>query len=132
MSQAAYLSSPSTFPEKTPILAGHVGKNFAGKALDVSYSKWKLRVGMKVLVTGANGLLGANLIHQLVQSGVEVKAFVRPGANLKILEDVECEVHRGNMLSLEDIHDACGIVMQLFMPRPPPVFWPLEFEFYKR
>ena len=40
---------------------------------------------MKVLVTGANGLLGVNLIRELVQSGVEVKAFVRPGANLKAI-----------------------------------------------
>ena len=46
---------------------------------------------MKVLVTGANGLLGVNLIRELVQSGVEVKAFVRPAANLKVLEDVDCD-----------------------------------------
>jgi dihydroflavonol-4-reductase len=61
---------------------------------------------MKVLVTGANGLLGVNLIRELVQSGVEVKAFVRPDANLKVLEDVKYEVHRGNILSFDDIHDA--------------------------
>jgi putative NADH-flavin reductase len=61
---------------------------------------------MKVLVTGANGLLGVNLIRELVQSGVKAKAFVRPGVNLKVLEDVECEVHRGNSLSFDDINDA--------------------------
>ena len=66
-----------------------------GKTWTLPILNGKLRVGMKVLVTGANGLLGVNLIRELVQSGVEVKAFVRPGTNLKVLEDVVCEVHRG-------------------------------------
>ncbi|HET9956044.1 MAG TPA: NAD-dependent epimerase/dehydratase family protein [Polyangiaceae bacterium] len=40
------------------------------------------------LVTGAAGFLGATVVRQLVENGVPVKAFVRPGANLKVLENL--------------------------------------------
>lgn len=41
---------------------------------------------MKVLVTGANGHLGANTIRALLDRGYEVVAFVRPNADLRGLE----------------------------------------------
>ena len=87
---------------------------------------------MKVLVTGANGLLGVNLIRELVQSGVEVKAFVRPGANLKVLEDVECEVHRGNILSFDDIHDALADCDAVIHAASTTSVLPIDFEYYKK
>ena len=86
---------------------------------------------MKVLVTGANGLLGVNLIRELVQSGVEVKAFVRHRANLDVLEDVECEVHRGNILSFEDIHDALRDCDAVIHAASTTSVLPIEFEFYR-
>jgi len=58
------------------------------------------------VVTGANGLFGAKLIHELIQSGVGGKSVCPAKGNLKGLEDVECEVHRGNILSFDGIHDA--------------------------
>jgi dihydroflavonol-4-reductase len=39
-----------------------------------------------VLVTGANGFLGATLVRKLLERGERVKAFVRPETNLKSLE----------------------------------------------
>jgi len=41
-----------------------------------------------ILVTGANGFLGARLVRQLVEKGEKVKAFVRAGANLDQLKDL--------------------------------------------
>jgi dihydroflavonol-4-reductase len=43
------------------------------------------------LVTGASGFLGGELVRQLVASGERVKAFVRPGANLKYLRGLPSE-----------------------------------------
>jgi dihydroflavonol-4-reductase len=39
-----------------------------------------------VLVTGANGFLGATLVRKLLERGERVKAFVRPETNLSSLE----------------------------------------------
>src|SRR5437016_5928305 len=34
---------------------------------------------MKILVTGANGFLGRRIVHRLLEHGLAVRAFVRPG-----------------------------------------------------
>ena len=39
-----------------------------------------------VLVTGANGFLGATLVRKLLERGERVKAFVRPETNLSLLK----------------------------------------------
>jgi dihydroflavonol-4-reductase len=41
-----------------------------------------------VLVTGANGFLGATLVRKLLERGERVKAFVRPETNLSSLQDL--------------------------------------------
>ncbi len=87
---------------------------------------------MKVLVTGANGLLGVNLIRELVKSGVDVKGFVRPTANLTVLEDVPCEIHRGSILSFEDIHDALQDCDAVIHAASTTSVLPREFEFYRK
>ena len=38
---------------------------------------------MKCFVTGATGFIGANLVHELVARGHEVRTLVRPGADLR-------------------------------------------------
>ena len=87
---------------------------------------------MKVLVTGANGLLGVNLIRELVKSGVDVKGFVRPTANLKVLEDLPCEIRRGSILSFEDIHDALQDCDAVIHAASTTSVMPREFEFYRK
>ncbi len=41
---------------------------------------------MKVLVTGANGFLAANVVRELIRRGIPVRALVRAGADLRALE----------------------------------------------
>ncbi|HKY39572.1 MAG TPA: NAD-dependent epimerase/dehydratase family protein [Polyangiaceae bacterium] len=41
-----------------------------------------------VLVTGANGFLGATLVRKLLERGERVKAFVRPETNLSLLQSL--------------------------------------------
>jgi dihydroflavonol-4-reductase len=41
-----------------------------------------------VLVTGANGFLGATLVRKLIERGERVKAFVRPETNLTSLQGI--------------------------------------------
>ncbi len=61
---------------------------------------------MKVLVTGADGLLGSNLVRELLTRGDEVRAFVEPGRQQKTLEGLTLEKVQGNLLNPEDVMNA--------------------------
>jgi dihydroflavonol-4-reductase len=65
---------------------------------------------MKCLVTGASGFLGANLVHELVARGHEVRALLRPGSDRRGLAGVEfevCEGDLGDRAALSRSLDAC-------------------------
>jgi len=53
---------------------------------------------MKCFVTGASGFVGSNLVHQLVARGHEVKALLRPGADVRGLAGAEYERVNGDIL----------------------------------
>jgi dihydroflavonol-4-reductase len=52
---------------------------------------------MKVLVTGASGLLGANVIEWLTGQGYEVNAFLRKSSNTLGLNGLAYNIHYGNL-----------------------------------
>lgn len=52
----------------------------------------------RVLITGANGHLGANLVRAAVARGDEVRALVRAGSDTRGLRGVEAQIVRGNVL----------------------------------
>lgn len=65
---------------------------------------------MKVFLTGSNGLLGQNVLRQLLYSGYEVNALVRPGKE-KLLEEeslaeARLNVFLGSILKEEDLAQA--------------------------
>jgi dihydroflavonol-4-reductase len=61
---------------------------------------------MKVLVTGANGFLGANVVMQLQKECYDVRAMMRRGSNRKALECFTGEIFEGNMTSFTDLDQA--------------------------
>lgn len=87
---------------------------------------------MKVLVTGANGLLGANLVRELVQEKVDVKAFVRHSANLRGLDNVPCEIFRGEITSLDDIQRALLDCNSVVHAASSTSVLPLDFKVFER
>lgn len=87
---------------------------------------------MKVLVTGANGLLGANVVRELLRANIEVKAFVRPAANLRALKDVPCQVSRGEISSYDDIFQALADCDAIIHAASTTSILPLEFEHYRK
>lgn len=60
----------------------------------------------KVLLTGANGLLGSNIAHQLVVQGYEVVTLIRPGSNLSALNGIKCTIIEGNITNASDVEKA--------------------------
>lgn len=68
----------------------------------------------KVLVTGANGLLGANIVESLLAFNYRVVALVRKGANLQGLNDLDCDMFYGDISNKKDLIEAikgCDIVI---------------------
>lgn len=58
---------------------------------------------MKTLITGANGLLGANLARELLNRGHAVRALVRSNSDLRALHGLDLELHFG------DLQDELGL-----------------------
>ncbi|MCT4637787.1 MAG: NAD-dependent epimerase/dehydratase family protein [Bacteroidales bacterium] len=68
----------------------------------------------KVLVTGANGLLGANVIKTLAGKGYNAIAMVREGCNMRGLSDLNHELVYGNITNknhLEEQIKRCDYVI---------------------
>ncbi|MDT8402901.1 MAG: NAD-dependent epimerase/dehydratase family protein, partial [Bacteroidales bacterium] len=61
---------------------------------------------MKVLVTGANGLLGSNIVRELEKRGLEARAMLRPNARLLSLKGCKPEYFFGDITKYEDLEAA--------------------------
>lgn len=69
---------------------------------------------MPVLVTGANGFLGRELVGQLLAAGARVRAFVLPGEAVPETWQGKVEVARGDITSLADFERAADGCRKLF------------------
>lgn len=86
---------------------------------------------MKVLVTGATGFIGGNLVRELISQGYQVRALVRKTSNLRPLQDMNLEVAEGDLLnktSLEKALDGCEALfhvaaMYTFWARNPDLIY---------
>ena len=68
---------------------------------------------MRILVTGANGIIGANLVRELLADGHEVRAFVREKSDLRSLRGLEIQIVLGDILqpdSLASAAEGCDLL----------------------
>lgn len=64
---------------------------------------------MKVLVTGATGLIGAHLVRALLDRGWQVRALVRETSRRDFLADLPVEIAAGDVLKADpDLDTACA------------------------
>lgn len=61
---------------------------------------------MKVLVTGADGLLGSNLIRELLDRNYEVRGFLEVGRDSGTLTGLKIERFYGDLLNQENVNKA--------------------------
>lgn len=81
----------------------------------------------RVLVTGATGFVGANLVRKLIERGYRVRVLYRAQSNRNVLEGLDVEYARGDVLdpdSLAGAMRACDGVfhaaayVSLYTPEP--------------
>ena len=65
-------------------------------------------MAIKVLVTGANGLLGSNIVRELLNRGIQTRAMVRANADLLSLDGCDTEYFFGHITSPEDTFKAAA------------------------
>ncbi len=68
---------------------------------------------MKALVTGASGLVGANIVRALLERSHEVRALVRPASDLRGLDGLPIEIAQGDVLEAPTLERAvrdCDVV----------------------
>jgi dihydroflavonol-4-reductase len=78
---------------------------------------------MRALVTGANGLIGANLVRELLASGYDVRAFVRATSNTSSLDGLRVETVYGDVLKPETIEAAAAGCDVLFHAASIFAYW---------
>ena len=86
---------------------------------------------MKVLITGANGLLGSNLVRHLLLDGYDVRAMVRERSNLLSLKDIDVEFFKGNILNSEDIKKALSGCQAVVHAAANTSQYPTSYKYYK-
>ncbi|MEP6935427.1 MAG: hopanoid-associated sugar epimerase, partial [Nitrospirota bacterium] len=69
---------------------------------------------MKVLVTGANGFVGAHLCRRLVERGADVRALVREGSDHSGLKGQSVDIVHGDILDLPSLERATQDCEQVY------------------
>ncbi len=60
----------------------------------------------KVLVTGADGVLGSNLVRELLDRQYDVSVFLFPGSKSQTLDGLKIKRYYGNILNTKDLDQA--------------------------
>lgn len=71
-----------------------------------------------VLITGAGGFIGANLIGRLLKDSYPVHALLKPSTDLWRIRDVESKIHRHSIL----LQDGKGIQKVVRLIKPAIIF----------
>ncbi len=69
-----------------------------------------------ILVTGASGFLGGELVQQLVASGEQVRIIVRKNSNLQFLNQIIDKIHvvEADMLDIPSLTEACTGIDKIY------------------
>ncbi len=87
---------------------------------------------MKVLLTGADGLLGSNLTRELLKRGHTVRAFVQPKRQQKTLEGLDIEKFSGDLLDTAEIAEAAKGCDAVIHAAANTAVWPFRSEIIRK
>lgn len=87
---------------------------------------------MKILVTGADGMLGSNLVRELLQREYQVKAFLLPNSPAKSLDGLNVEITYGNILDKDQIKSAAKNCDAIIHTAANTNIWPNRSEIVRK
>jgi len=85
-----------------------------------------------ILVTGANGFLGSNLIDELSIRKYRIRAFVGPGNTEIALDGKVAEIFHGNILNKDTLHEAAKGCDAIIHAAAVTSIWPPRNELQRR
>lgn len=86
----------------------------------------------KVLITGGNGFLGANVARELYRKGYDLKLMVRPSADIAIISDIPCELFYGDIANEKDVFEAVKDCDYVIHTASITAQWGLSFKSYEQ
>lgn len=86
---------------------------------------------MKILITGASGLLGGNVARELYKAGEEIVLFVRPSSDLRGIADLPCEIIYGDITSYEQVSKAVQECDAIVHAASTTSILPMDFKYYE-
>ncbi len=87
---------------------------------------------MKILVTGAAGFLGTNIVLNCLQKGWKVKAFTLQGSTIKYIRHPDVEIVFGDVADAEAVRNAMSGVDAVIHSAGDTSFWKKLFERQRR
>lgn len=87
---------------------------------------------MKILVTGADGLLGSNLVRVLLERGHEIRALVQVGRQTITLEGLNIERFEGDILDPSSLEKAGNGMDAIYHLAAHTGIWPSRQEIIRR
>lgn len=85
----------------------------------------------KVLITGGNGFLGANLARELYRSGYELRLMMRSTADVTMIADIPCEFYYGDISNEKDVFDAVNGCDYVVHTASVTAQWGVSFKTYE-
>ncbi|MBL7827609.1 MAG: SDR family oxidoreductase [Saprospiraceae bacterium] len=78
----------------------------------------------KIFVTGPDGLLGSNIVRELLSQGYEVRAMVEPGRKPGTLEGLPIEIVEGDLLNPEQVRSLMQGARYVVHVAASTMMWP--------
>ena len=84
-----------------------------------------------VLVTGANGFLGNNIIRDLIRERYKVIALVRKNSSVQILKNLDCEVYKVASYNSQKLEELVSISNYVIHCASKTDQWTMDFSKYE-
>ncbi|MCF6353265.1 MAG: NAD-dependent epimerase/dehydratase family protein [Cyclobacteriaceae bacterium] len=88
----------------------------------------QIRGNIKVLVTGADGFLGNNIVRELLNRKIKVRAFVQKNSPIQTLDELSIEKIEGDILNLSEVEEAAKACDYIIHAAANTSIWPQRSE----